>query len=147
MNTGIKIDEKIYFLNSLLALIRDSLRFELTEAPYVRKMFDELIFCSQQISESDSIVSIENKNQTTLKHLRNSLKLHLEIKELAHEMLKSIPDAFNKEEREFLAQLADSQDASAEGILIKLRQCKELIDDSNCLSNIEINLLLSEPNP
>ena len=52
-----------------------------------------------------------------------------------------------KEEREILAQLADSQDASAEGILIKLRQCKELIDDSNCLSNIEINLLLSDPNP
>ena len=146
MNNGMKIDEKIYFLNSLLALIRDSLRFELTEAPYAGKMFDELIFCSRQISETDSAVSIENKNQSTLKHLRNSLKLHLEIKELAHEMLETIPDAFKREEREVLAQIADTQDAAAEKLLVRLRQCKDLIDGNNCLSNIEINLLLADSN-
>lgn len=144
MDPRTKIDEKIYFLNSLLALIRDALYFELTDKPYCGKMFDELVFCSKYIAEMDTSVSIENKNNTTLKQLRNLLKLHLDIKDTAHDILESIPDAYSQEERELLAQIADTQDSSAEQLMIKLRQCKELIDGNNCLSNIEINLLLSD---
>lgn len=141
-----KNDEKTYFLNSLLALIHDSLYFELTDNPYAGKIFDELIFCAKQASEMDAAVSIENKNNATLKQLRNLLKLHLDIKDTAHDLLESIPDAFSQEERELLAQIADTQDSAATGLTVKLRQCKELIDGNNCLSNIEINLLLSDSN-
>lgn len=143
MDPRTKTDEKIYFLNSLLALIRDALYFELTDKPYSGKMFDELVFCSKYVAQTDACVSIENKNNTTLKQLRNLMKLHLDIKETAQNLLNALPDAFRQEERELLAQIADTEDSAAERLLIRLRQCKDLIDGNNCLSNIEINLLLS----
>lgn len=146
MDPRVKIDEKIYFMHSILSLIHDALHFELTDNLFVGKMFDELVFCSKHVSIMEGQISVENKNNTTLKQLRNLLKLHLDIKDTAHDLLETIPDAFRQEERELLAQIADTQDSASERITSKLQQCKELISGNSGLSNMEINLLLSNSN-